>query len=115
MLVVMNLAYLHNDFHISILSELECVGLQTQQHLHHSLLVSFHHAAVTSKRIFFFLTDVQKGCKKVSFVVLSFPLLDNYHIFHRLNYVKLLHIGSEFALLDLGKVKHVLDHELEAE
>ena len=61
MLVVMNLAYLHNDFHISILGELECVGLQTQQYLHHSLLVSLHHGAVGSERIQVFLTNVHKG------------------------------------------------------
>ena len=115
MLDVIDLAYLHNDFHISILGEFECVGLQTQQYLHHSLLVSLHHGAVGSERVLVFLTDVHKGWIKIRLVIFSFPLLDNYHVSHCLYNVKLLHVRSEFALLDLGKVKHVLYHKLEAE
>jgi hypothetical protein len=115
MLDVMDLAYLYNYFDFTILSKLESVGLQTQQYLHHSLLVSLDHAAVASQRILGFLTDVHKGCKKVCFVVFSLPLLYDYHVSHCLHNVKLFHIRSEFALLDLGKVKHILHHELKAE
>ena len=61
------------------------------------------------------ITDVDKGGKKFCLVILSFPLLDNHDVLDSLHDVKPLKICSEFALLDLRKVEHILDHELETE
>ena len=61
------------------------------------------------------ITDVDKGGKKFCLVILSFPLLDNHDVLDSLHDVEPFNICAEFALLDLSKVEHILNHELEAE
>ena len=112
MLVFKDLSYLNNDLHLAIMSELESIRLEAEQHLHDPLLVRIDQAAVFSQ---LGLTNVDETCEKLCLVVLCFPFLDQNHISHSLDDVKLLHVYSEFALLDLGEIQHVLDHKLEAE
>jgi hypothetical protein len=83
--------------------------------LHHPLLVRIDHAAILSLVVQRVLDNIDKSWEKLCLIVLCFPFLDHYHIFHSLDDVKLLHVDSEFALLDLGEIQHVLNHELEAE
>ena len=83
--------------------------------MHHSLLVCIDHATVLSLAFQRTLADVQKTCEKLCIIVFGFPLLDNYYVSHCLDDVKLLDVNPKFALLDLGEIQHVLNHELEAE
>ena len=112
MIISRDLSYFDNDLHLTIMSELESIRLETEQHLHDPLFIRVYQAAIFSQLA---LTNVYKTCKKLCFVVLCFPFLNQNHIFYRLDDVKLLYVYSEFALLDLGEIQHVLDHKLEAE
>ena len=115
MLVVKNLSYLYNDLNRAIMGELESIWLEAEKHLHHSLLVCIDHTTVLSLAFQRTLADVQKTCKKLCLIVFGFPFLYNYYVFHSLDDVELLDVDPKFALLDLGEVQHVLNHELEAE
>ena len=91
------------------MSELECIRLEAEQHLHYPLLIRIYHVTI------FFrlgLPYIDETCEKLCLVVLCFPFLDQNHIFHSLDDVKLLHVYSKFALLDLGEIQHVLYHKL---
>ena len=97
------------------MGKFECIWLETEQNLHYPLLVSHNLRAEWSQGVFLNVTDVDKVGWQLYLIVIGFSLLDHHHVLDSLHYVKLLKICSEFALLDLRKVKHVLDHKLETE
>ena len=66
-------------------------------------------------RVVTVISNIRECRVKVGFIVLCLSLLNDDHISYRLYDVKLLYIDSEFSLLDLSEIKHVLNHELEAE
>ena len=115
MLVLLYLSYLDNDLNGAITGELESIWLETEEHLHHPLLVRIDRAAILSLVVQRVLDNIDKSWEKPCLIVFCFPFLDDYHIIHSLDDVKLLHVDSEFALLDLGEIQHVLNHELKAE
>ena len=48
MLVFKDLSYLNNNLYLTIMSELESIRLEAEQHLHDPLLICIDHAAVFS-------------------------------------------------------------------
>lgn len=94
------------------MGELECIRLKTEKHLHDSLLIRVDQRIIRPGATPGIFTDVYKCSKEIGLVVIGFSLLDEHHIIDSLDYIKLLDVGSELALLYLSEVKHVLHHEL---
>ena len=81
--------------------------------MHHSLLVCFDQAVIL-RNLRSIFTNVKECSVELCVLVTSFPLLYDHDIIDGFDNVKLLGVDPELALLDLGKVKHVLDQELKA-
>jgi hypothetical protein len=89
---------------LSSLSKLECIALQAEEHLHHSLLVCIDHVwegplgeLVVDLMVLTVGLYVFKGGVETDLVIHGFSLLDDHDFFDCIDYVEFHDVLTELA------------------
>jgi hypothetical protein len=94
--------YLGLDLNFSDLGKLDGVGLQTEEDLHHAVLICVDKGAVHAKASFvIFFGNIDKVTVKIDSLLLCFDSLNVHDFFDRFSDVKFCEVFAEFSGLDL--------------
>lgn len=95
------------------MGKFKSVGLKAKKHLHDSIFVTIDDRAMKITPILvIILPNVFKFGGKLDLLICGFLSEDAHNFLDGFPNIEKLVIVSELVILDLGKVKHVLDDEL---
>ena len=101
----------YSGFYEACLGKFESIGLKPYNDLHNPLLITANHGAVALWYLSWFL-DSDKFRSKVQVFVDSLLFLHLHYLLNGVSDVNDLEVLSEFASLNLGVIKQVLDDKV---
>lgn len=112
LLVLLWLDDLHCCLNLSLLSELERVGLKPQKNLHDPMLIATNEGAFPNHQGLFAYIDVLELHSEIQSLVSGFRALHTHHFLYGFSNVEGWVVESEFTCFDLRIVQEVLNDEI---